>query len=118
MIIQMCGLSGSGKSTIANKTKNILEENSIAVEIIDGDEYRTNVCSDLGFSKEDRHSNIRRLSFIASKFSAHNIVTIICVINPYEQIRKEVFDKYQNVKTIFIDCNLETLKKKIQKGYT
>lgn len=116
MIIQMCGLSGSGKSTIANKTKNILEENGIAVEIIDGDEYRSNLCSDLGFSMIDRHRNIRRLAFVASKFSVHNIVTIICAINPYEQIRKEVSDKYQNVKTVFIDCNLETLKKRDTKG--
>ncbi len=110
MIIQFCGLSGSGKSTLAVAVKKMLLNKGIAVEIIDGDEYRRELCADLGFSKKDRNENIRRLAFVASRFSAHRIVTIICAINPYQEIREEIAGKYSNVKTVFIDCSIEVLQ--------
>ena len=116
MIIQFCGLSGSGKSTIAQLVKTNLEHKHIPVEIIDGDEYRKVLCSDLGFSKEDRNTNIRRLAFVASKLSSHNIVTIICAINPYDDIRNEVRATYPDVKTVFIDCSLDVLVSRDTKG--
>lgn len=116
MIIQFCGLSGSGKTTLATAIKHELKKHDIPVEILDGDEYRKVLCSDLGFSKEDRNTNIRRLAFVASKLSAHNIVSIICAINPYEEVRNEISEKYSNVKTVFIDCKLEVLKQRDTKG--
>ena len=116
MVIQLCGLSGSGKTTISNRTYEVLKTLGLGVEILDGDEYRKNLCSDLGFSKEDRNTNIRRLAFVASKLSKHNIIAIICAINPYEEIRQEICDKYGNVKTVFIDCGLDTLIKRDTKG--
>ena len=116
MIIQFCGLSGSGKSTIAGRVKEVLNREGIRVEVIDGDEYRRVLCPDLGFSKQDRNQNIRRLGFVASKLSAFDIVAIICAINPYEEIRQEIKDNYPNVKTIFINCNLETLVQRDTKG--
>jgi adenylylsulfate kinase len=61
LFIQLTGLSGSGKSTIANGVKKLLESNGFRVEVIDGDIYRKKLCPDLGFSKEDRHEIIRRL---------------------------------------------------------
>src|SRR5258708_4689188 len=106
MIIQFCGLSGSGKTTLALNIKNTLQRQGINIEVIDGDEYRNVLCSDLGFSKEDRHRNIRRLAFVASRLAVYNIVPIICAINPYDEIRKEVAGKYQNVKTVFINCDM------------
>ena len=116
MIIQFCGLSGSGKTTLSAEIKKLLNSQGIDVEIIDGDEYRKELCSDLGFSREDRNTNIRRLAFVASKLSKYNIVTIICAINPYDDIRKEVAAKYANVKTVFIDCGMETLMARDTKG--
>ena len=116
MIIQFCGLSGSGKSTIAGRVKELLAEKNIPVEIIDGDEYRKVLCADLGFSREDRNTNIRRLAFIASKLSSYNIITIICAINPYESVREEVKATYPNVTTVFIDCGLDELIKRDTKG--
>jgi adenylylsulfate kinase len=115
MIIQFCGLSGSGKTSIANAVKRELEP-GIKVEIIDGDEYRREVCPDLGFSRDDRHNNIRRLAFIASRFQAQGVLPIICAINPYEEIRQEVKQRYQGVKTVFIDCEMETLLERDTKG--
>gem|GEM_PF-774937 len=116
MIIQFCGLSGSGKSTIAQRTAALLMQQGHRVEILDGDEYRKVLCADLGFSKEDRNTNIRRLAFVASRLSAHGVITIICAINPYEGIRNEVATTYPDVKTIFIDCDLQTLLNRDTKG--
>ncbi len=116
MIIQFCGLSGSGKSTIAGRVKELLKEEGHKVEIIDGDEYRKVLCPDLGFSKQDRNQNIRRLAFVASKLSAYDIVAIICAINPYDEIRQEVKAIYPHVITIYINCNLETLVERDTKG--
>lgn len=109
MIIQFCGLSGSGKTTLAERVSTLLQQQNVKAEIIDGDVYRKVLCADLGFSKEDRNENIRRLAFVASKLSAHGVVTIICAINPYDDIRREVSAKYPNVKTVYIDCSIDEL---------
>ena len=116
MIIQFCGLSGSGKTTLATHVQQLLQQKGVAVELIDGDEYRKVLCADLGFTREDRHQNIRRLAFVASKLSKHDIVAIICAINPYESIRQEVRQQYALVKTVFISCGLETLITRDTKG--
>lgn len=116
MIIQLCGLSGSGKSTIAEQSKLVLEKKGIAVEILDGDIYRKLLFPDLGYSKEDRNTNIRRLAFLASKLSLHHVVAVVCAINPYEGIRNEVKSAYPDVKTVFIDCSLEVLTQRDTKG--
>ncbi|OCX53420.1 adenylyl-sulfate kinase [Mucilaginibacter sp. PPCGB 2223] len=109
MIIQFCGLSGSGKTTLAERINALLKQQNIKCEIIDGDVYRKVLCADLGFSKEDRNENIRRLAFVASKLSAHGVITIICAINPYDDIRLEITQKYPDVKTVYIDCNIDEL---------
>ncbi len=116
MIIQFCGLSGSGKTTLANRAKNALVKLNVFVEVLDGDEYRQALCADLGFSREDRNTNVRRLAFVASKLAKHNIVSIICAINPYDDIRKEVASKYPGTRTVFIDCSLEVLLQRDTKG--
>jgi adenylylsulfate kinase len=116
MIIQFCGLSGSGKTTLALKVKEHFDVTNISIEVIDGDEYRNNLCKDLGFSKEDRHTNIRRLAFVAGKLAKYNVIPIICAISPYEEIRQEVAISYSNVKTVFIKCNLAELIQRDTKG--
>lgn len=109
-------MSGAGKTTLAEHTKAKLAALNIAVEVIDADEYRAYVSKDLGFSKADRMENIRRLAFIANKFSQHKIVTIICAINPYEEVRAELKNKYANAKTVFINCDMSELIKRDTKG--
>jgi adenylylsulfate kinase len=116
MIIQFCGMSGAGKTTLAEYVKVGLELQNIPIEILDADEYRKLLFKDLGFSKEDRVENIRRLAFLANKFSLQKIIPIICAINPYEEVRKEVKEKYPNVKTIFIHCPVSELIKRDTKG--
>ena len=112
LFIQLTGLSGSGKSTIANGVKKLLESNGFRAEVIDGDIYRKKLCPDLGFSKEDRHENIRRLGFVSNLFSVNGIISILAAINPYEEIRKELSLFGPHVKTVWIDCDLDLLIKR------
>ena len=109
LFIQLTGLSGSGKSTIAKGVKELLKSNDMHVEVIDGDIYRQKLCPDLGFSKEDRHENIRRLGFVSNKFAVNGIVSILAAINPYEEIRKELSMYGPHVKTVWINCDLGIL---------
>ena len=112
LFIQLTGLSGSGKSTIAIGVKKLLESNGVHVEVIDGDIYRKKLCPDLGFSKEDRHENIRRLGFVSNQFALNGIISILAAINPYEEIRKELSLFGPHVKTVWIDCDLDLLIKR------
>jgi adenylylsulfate kinase len=116
MILLLCGLSGAGKSTLATHVKNKLGRADIAAEIIDADEYRQKLFKDLGYTREDRNENIRRLGFIANKFSSLNIVTIVSAINPYDDIRKELIESYPNVKVVHIDCDINVLIDRDTKG--
>ena len=116
MILLFCGLSGAGKSTLADSVKACLGRQSIAVEVIDGDPYRARLFPDLGFSRQDRSENLRRLGYLADKFAAHGIVTIISAISPYEDVRKELVALYRDVKVVFIDCALDELRRRDTKG--
>jgi len=116
MIALLCGLSGAGKTTLAKNIYAKLFERGINAEIIDGDEYRARLFKDLKYSKDDRYENIRRLGFIANKFSSHGIVTIMSAINPYDEIRRELVESYPNVKIIHIDCPVEKLMVRDTKG--
>ncbi|UPK66806.1 adenylyl-sulfate kinase [Chitinophaga filiformis] len=116
MIIQLCGLSGAGKTTIARNVQRKAAADGTPIEIIDGDIYRESLCRDLGFSREDRCENIRRLGFVASRLSNYGIISIISAINPYESIRQELAISYPHVKTVFIDCTVEKLIARDTKG--
>jgi adenylylsulfate kinase len=116
MFIQLTGLSGAGKTSIAKNVKLWMHvHKQLMLEVIDADEYRKTVCSDLGFSKEDRCENIRRLGKIAEEFAANKRIVIIAAINPYATIRAELKERY-DAKTVWINCNIEQLVKRDTKG--
>ena len=116
MIIMLTGLSGAGKSTLSKNLQFLLREKGIDTEVIDGDEYRKHVCADLGFSKEDRKENIRRLGYVAAGFSAKGIVAIISAINPYQESRDDILNSYPNSQLVFVDCPVTTLIARDTKG--
>ncbi len=116
IFIQMTGMSGAGKSTMTFKAANILRDMGYKVEVIDGDEYREGLCKDLGFSKQDRNTNIRRLSFVGKVLSRNNVVCIMSAINPYDDVRKEVKANNNLAKTIYVKCDIDTLVRRDPKG--
>lgn len=116
IFIQMTGLSGAGKTTVSYNVKRELERRGFRAEIIDGDEYRATLSKDLGFSRDDRIENIRRLAFVGRKLSSHGVIVILSAINPYDAIRREVKAGLPMAKTVWLDCGMETLKQRDTKG--
>jgi adenylylsulfate kinase len=108
MIIQLTGLSGAGKTTLTTGAKSLLEKHFLTAEIIDGDVYRKTLCKDLGFTREDRIENIRRLGKVAWSISNRVDIILIAAINPFEEIRHELTEKY-NAKTAWIKCEMDVL---------
>jgi adenylylsulfate kinase len=115
ILIQFTGLSGSGKTTLAHNVRHLLADKSYKVEIVDGDVYRKTICSDLGFSKEDRCENIRRLFKVGQNFVGENTIVLMSVINPYENLRNEL-RTYEFVRTVYLDCSIHNLIKRDPKG--
>lgn len=114
-IYQFTGLSGAGKTTLAEEVASSFNAIGTEIVIIDGDVYRKTICKDLGFSMADRQENIRRLGAEAYKHSLQNRIVIISAINPFEMIRQELTEKY-GAKTIYINCAMNTLKARDTKG--
>ena len=83
------GLSGSGKTTITNVLVKELRKRDVSLEVLDGDIVRENLSKGLGFSKEDRDTNIRRIAFVANLLSRHGVPVITAAISPYREIRNE-----------------------------
>ena len=109
LILWFTGLSGSGKTTLAK----ILEERFRAmgrrVELLDGDVVRTNLSKGLGFSKEDRDTNIRRIGFVAHLLQRNGVIAICSAISPYREIRDEIrATAGTSFVEIFTDCPLDT----------
>ena len=117
LFIQMTGMSGSGKSTLAYGVARRLRMRGIQVEVLDGDEYREGLCKDLGFSRKDRNQNIRRLGFVSKVLARNKVISIIAAINPYENIRQELNGSYDNVRTVYIKCDLKELRRRDPKGF-
>lgn len=115
LMILMTGLSGAGKTTLAEGLRSKLAAMNISAEVIDGDVYRKTINQDLGFSAEDRRGNIKRLARFANEKSLKGIITIIAAINPFEDIRVELSKQY-GAKIIWVRCNLSTLIARDTKG--
>ncbi|QSW87802.1 adenylyl-sulfate kinase [Flavobacterium endoglycinae] len=115
ILIQFTGLSGSGKTTLAQNVRQLLMENNYNAEIVDGDVYRKTICKDLGFSKEDRCENVRRLFNVGRNLISENKIVLMSVINPYENLRNEL-RSFEFVRTIFLDCSIANLIERDPKG--
>ena len=110
------GLPCSGKSTLAEIVAKELESRGRGVEILDGDVVRTHLTKGLGFSKEDRDENIRRIGYVCALLSKHGAIAISAAISPYRSIRDEVRSKTLNFVEVFVDTPLELCVKRDVKG--
>jgi len=116
-ILWFTGLSGSGKSTLANYLTPILKERGCKIEILDGDEVRENLSKGLGFSKEDRDTNIRRIGYVANMLARNGVVSMTAAISPYREIRDECRARSQApFIEIFVDAPLEVVESRDTKG--
>jgi len=89
-ILWFTGLSGAGKSTLAERLVADFRQRGYKVELLDGDEIRTHLSKGLGFSKEDRDTNIRRIGWVARVLARNGVIAITAAISPYAEIRNEI----------------------------
>lgn len=110
------GLSGAGKSTLAERLAPVLRERGKNVEILDGDVVRTNLSKGLGFSKEDRDTNILRIAFVAHLLSRNGVAVITAAISPYAAIRAQARQQIGDFVEVYVRCSIEELTRRDVKG--
>ena len=110
------GLSGAGKSTIAERLIALLRESGFNAELLDGDIVRTNLSKGLGFSKEDRDTNIRRIGFVSKLLTRNGVVSIVSAISPYRDVRDEVREEIGDFIEVYVHAPLEELVRRDVKG--
>jgi adenylylsulfate kinase len=115
-ILWFTGLSGAGKTTISKGVALELKLRGYPVEVLDGDVVRTNLSQELGFSKEDRDTNVRRIGFVANLLSRNQVIAIVAAISFYRDIREEVRRTSHNFIEVYIKASLETCEQRDVKG--
>jgi len=114
--IWLTGLSGSGKSTIARLLKSEFETRGVRHEVLDGDIVRTNLTKGLGFSKEDRDENIKRIGFVSHLLTRNDVFTIVAAISPYNEVRSQVKNRIGDMVEVHVNAPLETCEGRDVKG--
>lgn len=110
------GLPCSGKSAVADRVAEILREQGLKVERLDGDIVRKNLTRDLGFSREDRNENIRRVTFVAKLLTRNGVAVLTSFISPYREIRAQSRQEIGNFIEVYAKCALEVCIQRDIKG--
>ncbi len=118
--IWLTGLSGAGKTTLATEMARELRARGVSVEVLDGDQVRTNLSKGLGFSKEDRDTNIRRIGYVCRLLSRNGVAAISAAISPYREARDEVRRLVEQdgaeFLEVFVTCPIDVLAERDVKG--
>ena len=114
--IWFTGLSGSGKTTITRAVEKELRSRELPLEILDGDIVRQNLTKGLGFSKEDRDENIRRIGFVSHLLTRNGVIVMVSAISPYRAIRDEVRQRIGNFIEVFVNAPLAVCEERDVKG--
>ncbi len=114
--IWFTGLSGAGKTTVSDVLEARLRGLGAKVEVLDGDVVRTNLSKGLGFSKEDRDINVKRIGFVAALLSRNGVIAITAAISPYIEIRDSIRADIENFVEVYAHCPMETLIERDVKG--
>jgi adenylylsulfate kinase len=118
-VLWFTGLSGAGKTTIANNVEPELERRGLVVDHLDGDIVRTHLSKGLGFSKEDRDTNIARIGWVASRLARAGAVVIVSAISPYEEMRRHargLVEQHAPFVEIYVATPLEECARRDPKG--
>lgn len=115
-VVWMTGLSGAGKSTLASLLTQELSLRGVHVECLDGDEVRKNLSHGLGFSREDRDRNVRRIGYVARMVARSGACAITAAISPYRALRDEIRSKTENFFEVYCECPMEVLTERDPKG--
>jgi adenylylsulfate kinase len=110
------GLSGSGKTTIAEIVERELKERERPVEVLDGDIVRTNLSKGLSFSRDDRNINVLRIGFVANLLTRNGVGVIVSAISPYKEARDQVRRRIVDFVEVFVDAPLEVCADRDVKG--
>jgi len=110
------GLPCSGKTTVAVVVEKELRDRGLNVESLDGDEVRQHLSKDLGFSKKDRDTHIRRMGFIAKLLSRNDVATLGAFVSPYREVRDYLRSEIENFVEVYVKCSVETCIERDVKG--
>ena len=116
LTVWFTGLSGSGKSTLSLAVSEQLAANGYRVQLLDGDEVRTFLSRDLGFSKQDRDENIRRIGYVAELLTKNGVITLVSAISPYRDARDAVRARIPNFLEVFVNAPVEECERRDVKG--
>jgi adenylylsulfate kinase len=114
--IWFTGLSGAGKSTLAGHIEQILRGQSLKVEVLDGDVVRTHLSKGLGFSREDRDTNIKRIAFVCGLLTRNDVVCISAAISPYRETRAWARQEIGNFVEVYVKCSIDICRERDVKG--
>jgi adenylylsulfate kinase len=109
-------LSGSGKTTTAKHMVGLLEARGMRVELLDGDQLRETICRGLGFSKEDRIENVKRIAYVAALLAKHGVTVLVSAITPYREMREYARSRIPGFVEIYVKCPLDVCEKRDVKG--
>jgi adenylylsulfate kinase len=115
-VLWFTGLSGAGKTTVATKLAPTLAERGHRVELLDGDEVRTNLCQGLGFSRADRDTNIARIGYVAGKLAKHGVAVLVAAISPYREARDKVRASVDAFVEVHVAAPVSTCAERDVKG--
>ena len=115
-VVWFTGLSGAGKSTLSALLADELRRRDVHVEVLDGDEVRTHLSKGLGFSKEDRDTNIRRIGFVAKLLARAGACAITAAISPYKSIRDEQRAQIPHFVEVYCQASIDALAARDPKG--
>ena len=115
-VVWLTGLPGSGKTTIARQLEPELRKLGWPVEVLDGDEIRQNLSKGLGFSREDRETHLKRVTYVAKLLSRNGVAVIAAFISPYRNIREYARKETMNFVEVFVKCSVEACAKRDPKG--